>query len=86
MAGQAPFQPLEAEDLFPEPEKGDFLAPLALPSPNLMIGESMAILVFTTVEEQRIGVPMGHQALSDLHASIGEALRLLQAPEYGSVQ
>ncbi|GJD73110.1 hypothetical protein [Methylobacterium goesingense] len=86
MADQKPYQPSEAEDLFPEPEKGDFLAPMAMPSPGLMMGESMAIIVFTTVEDQRIGVPMSHQALSDLHQTVGEALRMLQAPEGGSVQ
>ncbi|NEU13573.1 hypothetical protein G3T14_15745 [Methylobacterium sp. BTF04] len=62
------------------------MLPISLPAPELMMGEGLAVIVLTTVEDQRVGIPMGHQALSDLHKIIGEALRLLRAPEGGSVQ
>lgn len=86
MAEQKPFKPSEAKDVFATPAPGDFLLLICLPKPDMMVGESLAIVVLTTVERQRIGVPMGHQALSELHDLIGEALRMLQAPEGGSVQ
>lgn len=86
MAVQKPFMPSEAKEVFAAPDPGDFLLPICLPSPDLMMGENLAIVIVTTVEDQRVGIPMGHQALSDLREIIDEALRMLQVPEGGSVQ
>ena len=86
MAEPKPFLPDLAADPFPPGTTGDFLLPICMPKPHLMLGESMAIVVLTNVEDQRVGIPMGHQALSDLRVMITEALRMLQAPEGGSVQ
>lgn len=86
MADEKPFLPDQAADPFPRGTTGDFLLPICLPAPELLMGEDLAVVVLTTIEEQRVGIPMGHQALSDLRETIDEALRMLQAPEGGSVQ
>jgi hypothetical protein len=86
MTEPKPFHPDQAAEPFPPGTTGDFLLPICMPKPDLMMGESLAILVVTTVEDQRVGIPMGHQALSDLREIIDEALRMLEAPEGGSVQ
>jgi hypothetical protein len=86
MSEQKFFRPSEAREVFALTGPGDFLLPICLPGPDLMMGEDLAIVVLTTIEDQRVGIPMGHQALSDLREIIDEALRMLQAPEGGSVQ
>ena len=86
MSDQKPFLPDQAAEPFPPGTTGDFLLPICLPKPELMMGEDLAVVVLTTIEDQRVGIPMGHQALSDLRGLIDEALRMLQAPEGGSVQ
>ncbi|WP_252871049.1 hypothetical protein [Methylorubrum extorquens] len=50
------------------------------------MGESLAVIVLTTVEGQRVGVPLGMQGLSDLHQVTREALRMLQAEDGDTVQ
>ncbi|MGH1574329.1 hypothetical protein ACRAWG_31370 [Methylobacterium sp. P31] len=42
--------------------------------------------MLTTVEGQRVGVALGHQALSDLRELLTEALRMLQAGDGDAVQ
>jgi hypothetical protein len=46
---------------------GDFLLPVCEGEPDLMTGEDVAIIVLTTVGDQRVGLPIGMQGLSDLH-------------------
>ncbi|MEE7451393.1 hypothetical protein MRF4_28460 [Methylobacterium radiotolerans] len=80
-----PFRPTEAVDTLGEVE-GDFVLPLCLPGANLLIGEDLAMLVLDTIHGQRVGLPLSPQGAADLHAVLGEALRLLQARDRGPVQ
>ncbi|WHQ70056.1 hypothetical protein [Methylorubrum extorquens] len=84
MADPPPFRPDAAKDALEG--DGDFLLPIFLPEPDVMVGEDIAIIVLTTAEDQRVGIPVGMQALSDLHEIIGEALRRMQAGEGSTVQ
>lgn len=86
MSAPQPFLPNEAKDALPAGAEGDFLLPVCMPYFELLVGEDLAVVVLTTSEDQRVGVPMGLQALHDLRETIDEALRMLQAPEGGSVQ
>ncbi|KQO68004.1 hypothetical protein [Methylobacterium sp. Leaf89] len=86
MSEQKPFRPSVAKEARSDASEGDVLLPLMMPKPDLMMGERMAIVILTTVEDQKVGIPMGHQGVSDLYEISGEALRMLQAPEGGSVQ
>ena len=84
MSERKPFLPTEAKDALPD--EGDFLLPVCLPTPGLLIGQDLAVLVFTTIEGQRVGMPMAAQSLSELRDVIDEALRMMQAPDGGTVQ
>ncbi|KQQ12423.1 hypothetical protein ASF56_04450 [Methylobacterium sp. Leaf122] len=84
MADSPPFRPDTAKDAIEG--DGDFLLPICAPKPGLLMGESLAVIVLTTVEGQRVGVPLGMQGLSDLHEVTREALRMLQATDKDSVQ
>ncbi|MBB2964695.1 hypothetical protein [Methylobacterium sp. R2-1] len=84
MDDSPPFRPDSAKDALEG--EGDFLLPICAPKPGLLMGEKLAMIVLTTVEGQRVGVPLGMQGLSDLHEVTREALRLLQAKDGGSVQ
>lgn len=84
MANSPPFRPDKAKDAIEG--DGDFLLPICEPKPGLLMGESLAVIVLTTVEGQRVGVPLGMQGLSDLHEITREALRLLQAKDGDVVQ
>jgi hypothetical protein len=86
MADQKPFRPTDAKEAFPEPVEGDFMLPFCVPGAEILMGEDLAVIVVPTQERQRVGIPMDLQTASDLHALLGEALRMLQAPEDGSVQ
>ena len=81
-----PFRPNEAVEIFPDNAEGDFILPACVPEVDLMMGEEMAVLLLTTVEGQRVGVPLELDALSALYAVLGEALLRMQAPEGGTVQ
>ncbi|MBK3406315.1 hypothetical protein H0176_23400 [Methylorubrum populi] len=83
MAEPPPFRPDQAKDAIDG--EGDFLLPICEPKPGLMMGESLAVIVLTTVEGQRVGVPLGMQGLSDLHEVTREALRMLRAKDGDSV-
>jgi hypothetical protein len=80
-----PFRPSDAVDVLGETE-GDFVLPLCLPQPSLLIGEDLAMVVLDTIHGQRVGLPLSPQGAADLHAVLGEAIRLLQARDGGSVQ
>lgn len=80
-----PFRPTEAVDVLGE-TAGDFVLPLCLPKPSLLIGEDLAVVVLDTIHGQRVGLPLSPQGAADLHAVLGEALRLLHARDGGSVQ
>ena len=82
---RTPFRPADAVDVLGEVE-GDFVLPLCLPQPSLLIGEDLAIVVLDTIHGQRVGLPLSPQGAADLHAVLGEALRLLQARDGRSVQ
>lgn len=84
MADSPPFRPDTAMDAIEG--DGDFLLPICGPKPGLLMGESLAVIVLTTGEGQRVGVAPGMQGLSDLHEVTREALRLLQARDGDSVQ
>ena len=86
MTNRKPFLPNEAKDALLEGAEGDFLLPACMPYFELLVGEELAVVVLTTAEGQRIGVPMGLQSLYDLKETVSEGLRILQAPEGGSVQ
>ena len=86
MGDQKPFRPTEAKQAFSEPTEGDFMLPFCVPGAEILMGEDLAVIVVPTQERQRVGIPMDLQTVSDLHALLGEALRMLQAPEDGSVQ
>ncbi|EHP90080.1 hypothetical protein [Methylorubrum extorquens] len=84
MVDSPPFRPDRAKDAIEG--DGDFLLPICAPKPGLLMGESLAVIVLTTVEGQRVGVPLGMQGLSDLHEVSREALWMLQATDKDSVQ
>ena len=46
MASVKPFLPSQTKDAFTE--EGDFLMPLCLPSPGLLMGEDIAVIVLAT--------------------------------------
>ncbi|MCY1644979.1 hypothetical protein [Methylorubrum sp. SL192] len=84
MVESPPFRPDRAKDAIEG--DGNFLLPISAPKPGLLMGESLAVIVLTTVEGQRVGVPIGMQGLSDLHEVTREALRMLQAKDKDSLQ
>ena len=84
MSAQKPFLPSKAKDAFHD--EGDFLLPICLPDPGLLMGEDLAVVVLNTLQGQRVGIPLGLQAVSDLREVLDEALRMMQAPEGGTVQ
>ena len=84
MVHSPPFRPDTAKDAIEG--DGDFLLPICVPKPGLLMGEALAVIVLTTVEGQRVGVPLGMQGLSDLHEVTREALRLLQPSGEDTVQ
>ena len=86
MSEREPFDISQTKDVLQDASEGDVLLPMMMPKPDILIGEHLAVVVLTTIEDQRVGIPMGHQAISDLHDLLGVALRQLQAPEGGSVQ
>lgn len=64
----------------------DFILPICLPDPELMVGDALAVLVVTTVEGQRVGVPMGVNALEHLRGIVEAGLRVLREDEPGASQ
>lgn len=70
MADPTTFRPDTAFAALPDGAQGDFILPICMPDPELMIGEDLAVLVVTTVEGQRVGVPIGVNALAHLQGVI----------------
>ena len=54
--------------------------------PSLLLGEQLEILVLTTTAGHRVGVPMGHQTLANLHIIVMQGLALLKAGDGDAVQ
>ena len=60
-----PFRPGDAIDVLGETE-GDFVLPLCLPKPSLLVGEDLAMVVLDTILGQRVGLPLSLQGAADL--------------------
>ena len=61
----------------------DFILPICLPDPELMVGDALAVLVVTTLEGQRVGVPMGVNALQHLRGIVEAGLRVVAKDSQG---
>lgn len=86
MRHQKPFEIAEADDAFADAATNDVLLPAMIGKPDMLLGQRLAVVVVTTINGRRVGIPMGHQMVSDLHALLGEALRMIEAPDGGSLQ
>ena len=86
MTEKKPFHPGRAQDIIPASVEGDFLTLTCMPGAEVMLGETMAIIILKTMENQCIGIPMVMQTVSDLHGLLRELLRLMLAPDTGSIQ
>ncbi|MCJ2051691.1 hypothetical protein [Methylobacterium sp. J-070] len=64
----------------------DFILPICPPDPELQVGEVLAVLVVTTVEGQRVGVPIGVNALEHLQGIVEAGLRVVRAEDEDLVQ
>jgi len=78
MAASQPFRPDKAAHVQFGELHTDFILPICLPDPELQVGEALAVLVMTTVEGQRVGVPIGVNALEHLRGIVAEGLRVLE--------
>jgi hypothetical protein len=58
--------------------EGPFMFPLCEAKAGILMGEDVGIIILKTVEGDRFGVPLGHEALSTLYQVIGDALRDLK--------
>jgi hypothetical protein len=79
MAEHSPFRPDKAANVQFGELHTDFILPICMPDPELMVGEDLAVLVVTTVEGQRVGVPMGVTALEHLQGIVEAGLKVSQA-------
>jgi hypothetical protein len=57
-----------------------------MPGFDLMLGEELAIVVVTTVEDQRVGIPMAVPALFELHTLLGEPPGALHCHSDGTAE
>lgn len=64
----------------------DFILPICLPDPELQIGGALAVLVVTTVEGHRVGVPIGVNALEHLRGIVEAGLRMVRIEDEGAPQ
>lgn len=76
MTGPASFRPDKAAHIQFGDLHTDFILPICLPDPELMVGDVHAVLVVTTVEGQRVGVPIGVNALEHLQGAITAARQM----------
>ena len=60
---------------------GPFLLPLCGHEVSVAIGEAIALVQFTTIQGQRVDVPLPVKALPDLALAVAEAIRETHAPE-----
>lgn len=86
MTQPKPFRPDTAVPVPLDGRKRDFIPPICIPDPELQVGEGFAVLVLTTVEGQRVGVPIGVNALEHLQGIVAEGLRMLRAGDGDEVQ
>lgn len=56
----------------------DFILPICLPDPELQVGDALAVLVVTTVEGHRVGVPIGVNGLEHLRGIVEAGLRVVR--------
>ncbi|MCJ2034538.1 hypothetical protein [Methylobacterium sp. J-068] len=75
---QEQFFALETAEQVEFDGEGPFMFPLCEAKAGILMGEDVGILILKTVEGDRFGVPMGHEALSTLYQVVGEALRGLK--------
>ena len=85
MTDFAPFRPDKAAHVQFGELHTDFILPICLPDPEIMVGDALAVLVVTTVEGQRVGVPIGMNALPHLQGIVAEGLRMLRAGDGDAV-
>ncbi|QGY05536.1 hypothetical protein MMSR116_29315 [Methylobacterium mesophilicum SR1.6/6] len=78
MTDPKPFRPDKAAHVKFGDLHTDFILPICLPDPELMVGDALAVLVVTTVEGQRVGVPIGVNALEHLRGIVEAGLRMVQ--------
>ena len=50
MTDPKPFRPDTAADVFPRGAEGDFLLPICLPKPGLLMGQDLVVIVLETIE------------------------------------
>lgn len=75
---QDQFFALEAAQQVEFDGEGPFMFPLCEAKAGILMGEDVGILILKTVDGDRFGIPMGHEALSTLYQVIGESLRGLK--------
>lgn len=85
MPGPKPFRSDEAAHVQFGKLHTDCILPICLPNPDLMVGEDLSVLVVTTVEGQRVGVPMGVNALMHLQGIVAKGLRALKSGDGDAV-
>jgi hypothetical protein len=54
---------------------GPFLLPLCGPEVNVAVAEVIAVVQFTTMQGQRVDIPLPAAALPDLALAVAEAIR-----------
>ncbi|MFB0491260.1 hypothetical protein ABIE45_003846 [Methylobacterium sp. OAE515] len=86
MTALAPFRPDKAANVQFGELHTDFILPICLPDPELQVGDVLAVLVVTTVEGQRVGVPIGVNALEHLKGIVEAGLRVARAGERDATQ
>ena len=78
MTSLTPFRPDKTARLQLGELHTDFILPICLPDPELQVGDALAVLVVTTVEGHRVGVPIGVNALEHLRGIVEAGLRVVQ--------
>ncbi|WP_267355720.1 MULTISPECIES: hypothetical protein [unclassified Methylobacterium] len=78
MTQPTPFRPDKAAYLQLGELHTDFILPICLPDPELQVGDALAVLVVTTVEGHRVGVPIGVNALEHLRGVVEAGLRVMR--------
>ena len=78
MTRPQPFRPDTAAYLQLGELHTDYILPLCMLDPELMVGDGLAVLVVTTVEGHRVGVPIGVNALEHLRGIVEAGLRVVR--------
>lgn len=66
-------------------EDGIFQLPICMPDVEVALGDMLASITFETVEGDKVEIPVGHQALSNLYQLLGKAPEEL-GPNGGPIQ